>query len=157
MTALLLSTLAAFAHQSIDTDDDGWADKAEVDCGEYFVTDPRSFPGAREICDGLDNDCDCPEDPETKERIESDECVDEDGACVDDVMPCYQVEAQGQPAVDGDPCLLASNPDPSGCAEAVTPSSSSVCSRSGGAGRSAHAAGTSTPTDNVVTPSGVVP
>ena len=113
---MIFSMLVALAraHTSIDSDDDGWSDKAEVSCGDYFVTDPTSFPGAREICDGLDNDCDCPKDEESGERIASDECVDEDGACVDDVLPCYQVEAQNQPAVDGDPCLVATNPNPSG-------------------------------------------
>jgi len=115
MIALILVALAR-SHQSVDTDDDGWEDQAEQDCGDYFVTDPTSFPGAREVCDGVDNDCDCPKDEVTKERIGSDECVDEDGACVDEVMPCYQVETASQPATEGDPCLLATNPDPSGCA-----------------------------------------
>jgi hypothetical protein len=113
MTALLLCSLAAFAHQSIDTDDDGWSDKSEVACGDYFVTDPKSFPGAREICDGLDNDCDCKTD-DNGNRIPTPECVDEDGACAEDVMPCYQVETASQPAVDGDPCLLSTNPNPNG-------------------------------------------
>jgi hypothetical protein len=112
MIALMLVALAR-AHTSIDSDDDGWSDKAEVSCGEYFVTDPTSFPGAREVCDGVDNDCDCKED-EDGNRVPTDDCVDEDGACVDDVLPCYQVETANQPAVDGDPCLLATNPNPSG-------------------------------------------
>jgi hypothetical protein len=111
MICMMLVAIAR-AHQSIDTDDDGWEDQAEQDCGDYFVTDPTSFPGAREICDGLDNDCDCPK--VDGERVPSDECVDEDGACVNDVMPCYQVETSSQPAVDGDPCLLATNPNASG-------------------------------------------
>jgi hypothetical protein len=106
MNALLLWTLAVAAHEVDDPDDDGW--EGDSDCSPL---DPTTFPGARERCDGVDNDCDCgPDEDET-------ECVDEDGACVDDVMPCYQVETSSQPALDGDPCLLASNPnDSEGCA-----------------------------------------
>ena len=108
MTALLLWTLVASAHDVEDPDDDGW--EGGSDCAP---TDPTTFPGAREICDGIDNDCDCKEDEDGR-VIDTDECVDEDGACVDEVMPCYQVETASQPAVDGDPCLLATNPSPSG-------------------------------------------
>jgi cysteine-rich repeat protein len=36
-----------------DTDGDGWAD--DIDCG---AADPHSFPGAAEVCDAVDNDCD---------------------------------------------------------------------------------------------------
>jgi hypothetical protein len=110
MTALLLWTLAVSAHNVEDPDDDGW--EGGSDCAP---TDPTTFPGARERCDGIDNDCDCKEDDDGQ-TIETDECVDEDGACVDEVMPCYQVETASQPASDGDPCLLATNPNPSGCA-----------------------------------------
>jgi hypothetical protein len=111
MIAILLWILAVSAHEVDDPDDDGW--EGQSDCAP---TDPTTFPGARERCDGIDNDCDCPKD-EDGNRIESDECVDEDGACIDEVMPCYEVETAGKPAVDGDPCLLASNPDPrGGCA-----------------------------------------
>jgi hypothetical protein len=109
--ALLLCTLTARAHDVEDPDDDGW--EGGSDCSPL---DPTTFPGARERCDGVDNDCDCKENDEG-DIEHTDECVDEDGACVDDVMPCYQVETASQPALDGDPCLLASNPNGSeGCA-----------------------------------------
>ncbi|MBI5502489.1 MAG: hypothetical protein HY907_19755 [Deltaproteobacteria bacterium] len=36
-----------------DSDFDGWA--VPLDCGD---TDPHVFPGAPEVCDGVDNDCD---------------------------------------------------------------------------------------------------
>ena len=36
-----------------DTDDDGWPDS--VDCNVY---NPSVFPGAEEVCNGLDSDCD---------------------------------------------------------------------------------------------------
>ncbi len=81
---------------AIDRDDDGWQDT----CG-LRAEGSDDVPGARERCDGIDNDCD--------------DDVDEDGACVDDVMPCYQVETSSQPALEGDPCLLVANPDASGC------------------------------------------
>jgi hypothetical protein len=95
LTVVLLCVLAAHAHTAFDTDDDGWQNQA--DCAPK---DPTTFPGARERCDGIDNDCD--------------RDVDEDGACVDEVMPCYQVETASQPALDGDPCLLATDPNAGG-------------------------------------------
>ncbi len=36
-----------------DADDDGWPDS--VDCNVY---NPSVFPGAQEVCNGLDSDCD---------------------------------------------------------------------------------------------------
>ncbi|UCG68369.1 MAG: DUF4215 domain-containing protein, partial [Thermoplasmata archaeon] len=48
--------------ESVDLDGDGFTD--DVDCDD---TDPAAYPGADEICDGVDNDCDGD--------------VDEDGAC----------------------------------------------------------------------------
>ncbi len=51
-SALLVLFGGAFAHGT-DTDEDGWID--EVDCA---VDDPESYPGAEEICDDADNDCD---------------------------------------------------------------------------------------------------
>jgi hypothetical protein len=101
MTAFWSFVLAAHAHGGVDSDDDGWTDSAEQECGS--VDDPTSFPGARERCDGIDNDCDYD--------------VDEDGACVDEILPCYQIETRGreQRALDGDPCLLAANPDAGAC------------------------------------------
>ena len=108
MIPFLLALLAARAHDAFDDDDDGWQN--EADCGP---NDATTFPGARERCDGVDNDCDCREDDEG-DVVLNDECVDEDGACVDEVMPCYQVETSSQPALEDDPCLLATNPNAGG-------------------------------------------
>ena len=111
MIAVMLWVLAARAHDADDLDDDDWVDGA--DCAP---DDPTTFPGARERCDGIDNDCDCREDDDGNVVL-NDVCVDEDGACVDEVMPCYQVETSSQLAVEGDPCLLATNPNgEDGCA-----------------------------------------
>ncbi len=41
-----------------DTDKDGVADCKEAACGPEAEKEPAVYPGATEICDGLDNDCD---------------------------------------------------------------------------------------------------
>jgi hypothetical protein len=98
MIQVILWVLAARAHpEDDDSDHDGHEDQSEYEnCGLRAVTDPTTFVGARERCDGLDNDCDGE--------------IDDGGACVDEVMPCYQVEGEERAALDGDPCLLEANP-----------------------------------------------
>ena len=44
----------ADAEGCVDTDDDGWS----VDCGDCADADSLVNPGAVDICDGIDNDCD---------------------------------------------------------------------------------------------------
>ena len=58
-----------------DLDEDGWSpeDPERPDCNDE---DPAVFPGAAEVCDGIDNDC----DGDTDERIEEHKyCIDIDG------------------------------------------------------------------------------
>jgi hypothetical protein len=52
LLASLLVTGPTWAHGT-DTDADGWVD--EVDCD---ITDPAIYPGAEEVCDDQDQDCD---------------------------------------------------------------------------------------------------
>lgn len=70
-----------------DLDGDGWT-VCGGDCNE---NDPNIFPGAEEVCDGLDNDC----DPETLENVDAD--GDGVGVC-DDPIDCDDSEATVFPA-----------------------------------------------------------
>jgi hypothetical protein len=50
-----LTTLAALSLAAVACDFDGDGVRRRHDCDD---NDPNRFPGAREICDGIDNDCD---------------------------------------------------------------------------------------------------
>ncbi len=54
MYLMMMLSLSWAGLDEIDQDGDGWS-VAEGDCDD---TDPASWPGAAELCDGLDNDCD---------------------------------------------------------------------------------------------------
>ena len=74
------------------TDDDGDGTTLEEgDCNDY---DPLVFPGAPEICDDLDNDCD--------------EAVDEDGG---EIVWCVDADGDGHgdAATIGNGCVLPAN------------------------------------------------
>ncbi len=70
-----------------DSDSDGWYDVA--DCAPY---DPFSYPGAPEICDGRDNDCDL-----VVPDLESDEDGDGFAPCHDDCDDLDDLSWPGAP------------------------------------------------------------
>jgi len=98
-----------------DTDADGWKDCADTDddgdgtpdAADCAPLDPQVGPGAEEVCDGVDNDCNFQKDegfPDTDEDGEAD-CVDGDGdgdgvATKDDNCPV--TGNPGQEDQDGD-------------------------------------------------------
>lgn len=41
----------------VDSDEDGYANCKEATCGPEAASQPTVYPGAPELCDGLDNDC----------------------------------------------------------------------------------------------------
>jgi hypothetical protein len=91
----------------IDSDTDGWKDCTDddddndgiPDASDCAPLDPQIKPGAKEVCDGLDNDCDF----DTDEGFGD---ADQDGLadCIDD-------DSDGDDIVDwADNCPLAPNP-----------------------------------------------
>lgn len=79
---IILQELAGIPH---DWDKDGVS--SEIDCNE---SDPKMYPGAEEVCDGKDNDCDTAVDEDTCDEDEEQD-QDEDGwtaeSDCDDVNP----------------------------------------------------------------------
>ncbi len=83
-TALTLSVVASGAPCCPDGDDDGSAacfagcvlDSGDV-CGDCDDADPTVRPGAPEICDGLDNDCDGPIDEGLQAQAETCNALDD--------------------------------------------------------------------------------
>jgi len=94
--------------EDFDADGDGWFDAAEADCAALGVTldcddtDGATYPGASEICDGVDQDCD---DPGDGSGIDEDFDADGDGYYDNTVPGC--VAAWGAPGDcdDGDPLI----------------------------------------------------
>ena len=53
----------------IDSDEDGWGEGSTCRGPDCDDSDPEVNPGALEICDGKDNNCDC--------VVEEDDCADD--------------------------------------------------------------------------------
>jgi hypothetical protein len=101
-----------------DLDCDGWCGFAEapevpLDCDD---DNPDVYPGAPQICDGLNNDCDAPDWPSVALTNEAGEDFDGDGlAGRCDNCPLTSNPPQTDADADGrgdacDNCLLAPNP-----------------------------------------------
>jgi len=81
-----------------DADGDGFT-PAEGDCND---SDPAVFPGAAEVCDGVDNDCDS-----TIDGIAA-TCPTEAGACGTHV--CLAGQCVAQPRASGTVCRMSAGP-----------------------------------------------
>ena len=88
------------------TDQDGDGASAEQDCDD---TDPTIHPGAEEVCDGVDNDCDGAADEELEQVTsypdqDADGYGNPDGAVASCSVPAGHVEAGGD-CDDTDPTI----------------------------------------------------
>ena len=90
---------------TVDMDGDG--SMADVDCDD---SDATSFPGAEELCDGLDNDCDSEVDEEQFEMF-ADTDSDGFGAAETSVFDCELREGHVTNGDDCDDSDAAVNPD----------------------------------------------
>ena len=109
-----------------DADGDGWA--ADLDCDDR---NPRVFPGAAEVCDGVDNDCDgiFDESPScTGSSCSSDtDCLDASFCNGDEVCSAGTcVSGPAPDCDDGDPATV-DRCDPSVDACAHAPAGTPVC------------------------------
>ncbi len=76
----------------IDADDDGYcANQSPVDCDDH---DPQANPGASEVCDGVDNDCDGVVDEGCTT------CTDVDGDSFCDDVDCDDYDASAFPGAE---------------------------------------------------------
>ncbi|MFM7204371.1 MAG: MopE-related protein [Myxococcota bacterium] len=82
-------TVALLGEGVPPTDDDG--DGSSVEGGDCDDADATTYPGAPELCDGIDNDCD--------DAIDEDNDKDDDGydACIND---CDDTKAEINPAAE---------------------------------------------------------
>ncbi len=101
------------AGDACDPDDDNDLVQDSEDCQPF---DPASHPGAQEICDGKDNDCDLWTDEST--------CID-GNACTadicDPVLGCLN-PAVDLPCDDGNPCTA-----PDSCVEGTCTGGGDIC------------------------------
>ncbi|MBR9704322.1 hypothetical protein GOV12_02840 [Candidatus Pacearchaeota archaeon] len=75
--------------ECVDNDNDGYNASTPFcflsdDCDDDPITGPLINPGATEICDGLDNDCDF----DTDNVINPELCIEQDGVCSGSVKTC---------------------------------------------------------------------
>ena len=79
MLLLLMSLVSNASADGSDSDDDDWPDS--VDCEP---DNPAVFPGAPELCNGIDDDCDADIDEECEGRVQDSGCggVEDTGAAL---------------------------------------------------------------------------